>query len=283
MTSGERDDRVLAPTRVVSAIVVLILLPAVVVLWGLPDRTDDLWSWTIEAQMTPIFMGSVYGAGAYFFTRVLFERQWHRVSAGVLSAAIFAALELIPTIAHYDKFNQGDAPTLAAIAFYGWVSVYIVSPVLVGVIWWLNQRTDPRTPEPGDPRVPAGVRAAARVVAAGSIGMALLMLAAPGTAADIWPWDLTPLTSRALGCMTAQLGVGALLLSFDERWSSWRILLQTVLVASALLLGGIARRWDDLDHSRPLTWAFVAGLIAMAVAIGLLYRTMAERRARVAV
>jgi len=114
VTSGDRDDRVLASTRVVSGIVVLILLPAVVVLWGLPDRTDDLWSWTIEAQMTPIFMGSVYGAGAYFFTRVLFERQWHRVSAGVLSAAIFAALELIPTIAHYDKFNQGDAPTLAA-------------------------------------------------------------------------------------------------------------------------------------------------------------------------
>ncbi|MBA2505320.1 MAG: hypothetical protein H0V29_05160 [Thermoleophilaceae bacterium] len=279
MNALERDDRVLSVTRIASAVIVVILLPALVVLWGMPDRTDELWSWTIKAQMTPIFMGSVYGAGAYFFTRVLFEDKWHRVSAGVLAAAVFAALALIPTIAHFDKFNQGDAPTLAAIAFYGWVSVYIVSPVLVGWLWWRNQRTDPGNPEPGDPLVPPPVRQAARVVAAGAFATALVLMLLPGTAADIWPWDLTPLTSRVLACMTAQLGVGAVLLSLDERWSSWRILLQTVLVASALLLGGIARRWDDLDHSRPLTWAFVAGLIGMAIAIALLYRRMSAAKA----
>ena len=43
---------------------------------------------------------------------------------------------LIATLIHWDRFNHGDAPALAAIAFYGWVIVYIVSPFAVVALWW---------------------------------------------------------------------------------------------------------------------------------------------------
>ncbi len=166
--AGARDDRVLPETRVASLIVTLILVPAVVILWGLPARTAELWAWWITPDLTPVFMGSAYGAGAYFFARVCGARRWHPASAGVLGAAVFAILMLIVTLVHWDRLNHGDAPPFAAVAFYGWVGVYVIAPALVGVPWLRNRRTDLRARAPGEPLVPLAIRRGARAFAAGA-------------------------------------------------------------------------------------------------------------------
>jgi peptidoglycan/LPS O-acetylase OafA/YrhL len=282
----ERDDHVLPAMRVAAVVVVAVLVPALIILWGLPTRTDDLWAWTIAAPLTPIFMGAGYGAGAYFFLRVYRTRRWHEVSVGVLSAAVFALLMLITTLVHFDKFNQGkahdglpDPPVLATVAYYGWTIVYILSPWVVGWLWWRNQRRDPRVPEDGEPLVPADVRVAARVIAIGALIGAAAMLFSPGTVIDNWGWGFTELTARVLGCFTAQVGTGFLLLSFDPRWSSWKVLVQTFLIAVALLLVGAIREWDTFLEDRPMQWAYLAGLVGGAVALLALYRSMERSRA----
>lgn len=275
---ADDDDRILPATHWASLAIVLILIPALVILWGFPDRTGDLWAWSFRPDMTPIFMGSGYGAGAYFFWRVFRSDRWHPASAGVLSAAAFALLMLIVTLVHWEKFNHGHAPFVAAVVFFGWVGVYIVSPVAVGWLWLVNQRRDPRTPEPGDPVVPPAARGAALAVAVGAIAAGATFLVSPSTMIDVWPWDLTPLTGRVIACFTVQVGLGALLLSRDPRWSSWRLLLQTVLVAVALLAVGTARAWGDFDSSDAATWLFVGSLAGLAFAIVVLYRSMAGRR-----
>ena len=279
-----RDDHVMPAMRVAAVVVVAVLVPALIILWGLPTRTGDLWAWTIKAPLTPIFMGAGYGAGAYFFLRVYRTQRWHEVSVGVLSAAFFALLMLITTILHWDKFNQGrahdglpDPPALATIAYYGWTIVYILSPFVVGWLWWRNQQLDPRTPEDGEALVPANVRLVARVVAVGALGAAAVILVAPSVAIDNWGWTLTELTARVLACFTAQVGMGFLLLSLDARWSSWRVLVQTVLIAVTLILIGVIRQWDTFLPDRPMKWLFVAGLVAGAGALLALYRSL-ERR-----
>lgn len=272
--TAARDDSVTPAMRVAAVVVVAVLVPALVILWGLPGDTADLWAWTIHPDLTPIFMGAGYGAGAYFFYRVYRARRWHEVSVGVISAAVFALLMLLTTIAHYDKFNHGDAPALAAIAFYGWTSVYILSPWVVGWLWWRNQATDPRAPEPGEALVPEPVRLAARVAAVCALACAAVVLIAPSVAQDNWGWTLTPLTARVIGCFTAQVGTGFLLLSLDARWSSWRVLVQTFLIAVALLLVGALRAWDAFDTSNILTWLYLAGLVGGALALLALYRSM---------
>ena len=113
----------------------IILVPAAIVLWLRPGSTADEWSWAIKPSLSAIFLGSGYAAGAYFFMRTFLAYRWPPSSAGVFGAAFFAALMLIATLLHWDKFNHGDAPTVAAIAFYGWVSVYILSPFAVGALW----------------------------------------------------------------------------------------------------------------------------------------------------
>ena len=278
--ASAHDDRVLPETRWAALAVVFILLPALVVLWGLPHDTRDLWNWEIHPAMTPIFMGSGYGAGAYFFFRVFRTRRWHTVSAGVLSAAVFAALELIVTIGHWNEFHKGDAEVLGAIAYYGWVSVYIVSPFAVGWLWWRNQHTDPRQPEPGDPLVPRPTRLMAAAVGIGAVAAGAVFLLSPTTAIEVWPWTLKPLAARIIACFMIQVGVGALLLSRDERWSAWRVLLETFLLASVLLLIGAARQSGDFLESRPSTWIFLAGLVGLTAAVVVLYVRMSRGTTR---
>lgn len=249
-------------------------MPAFVILWVTPGDTAEKWSWTITPDLTPIFLGAGYGAGAYFFGRTFLAKRWHPSRAGVFSASVFAALMLIATLIHWDKFNHGDAPWAAAAAFYGWTIVYILSPLVVMWVWWRNQKTDPGTPETNDPIVPEIVRRGAQLFAAGAILAASVFFIAPSVAMDIWPWELTPLTARVMASFMAQVGTGALLLSLEQRWSGWRLLVQTFFFATALLLLGALRASGDFDQDNPMTWLYLGGLITTDIALLVLYLKM---------
>jgi hypothetical protein len=277
--TDDRDGRILRATHWASLVVFLILVPALVILWGLPARTADAWAWTIKPDLTPIFLGAGYGAGAYFFLRTFLSRQYHPSAAGIFGAAFFAALMLIATIIHWDRFNHGDAPLIGAMVFYGWVGVYAVSPFVVLALWWRNRRTDAGEPAPGEAIVPPVVRRTAQVVGGGALVAAAVFFLAPEQAIDVWPWALTPLTSRVLGSFTAQVGVGALLLSLDRRWSAWKLIVQTFFVATALLLVGAVRAWSDFDTGNVVTYLYLGGLVAGDVALLLLYRGMTRQEA----
>ena len=276
ITEG-RDGRLLPATRWASLVIFAILVPALVILWGLPSRTADAWSWTIKPDLTPIFLGAGYGAGAYFFLRTFLAKRFPPSSAGIFGAAFFAALMLVATLIHWDKFNHGDAPPIGALVFYGWVGVYIVSPFVVFGLWLANRRTDSGNAAPGEPIVPVGARRAAQAVAAGAFVAGAVLFLAPEQAMDIWPWQLTPLTSRVLGSFTAQVGVGALLLSLDRRWGAWKLIVETFFVATALLLVGAIRAWDDFDRDNLMTFVYVGGLAAADLALLLLYRGMSRQ------
>jgi predicted small integral membrane protein len=275
-----KDGRILPATHWASLVVFAILVPALVILWGIPDRTEDAWAWTIQPDLTPIFLGAGYGAGAYFFLRTFLSDQFHPSAAGIFGAAFFASFMLIATLIHWDKFNHGDAPLIGALVFYGWVAVYIISPFVVLGLWWTNRRTDSGEPAPGEAIVPLWVRRVAQVAAAGAFLGAAVFYLAPDEAIDVWPWDLTPLTSRVIGSFTAQVGVGALLISLDRRWSAWKLIVETFFVATALLLIGAIRAWDDFDTDNTLTYLYLGGLVTADIALLFLYRSMSREEER---
>jgi hypothetical protein len=278
MTVAE-DDRVLPETRWAALVVFIILVPAVIVLWGTPGETADRWAWTIKPDLTPIFVGAGYGSGAYFFWRTFRATRWHPSSAGVLGASVFATLMLIATVIHWDRLNHGDAPFLAAFAFWGWTIVYIVSPLAVFALWWRNRATDPREPGPAEPLLSPAVLLAARAFALIALVAATIFFLSPTTAIEIWPWELTPLTARVVASFTAQVGVGALVLSFDRRWSTWRLIVQTFFVATVFLLVGAARAWAEFHEDDFTTYVYIGGLVAADLALLILY-VRVERQAR---
>ena len=268
-------DRILPLTRWTFLVFAVILVSAVIILWGTPGETPDRWAWTIEPDLTPIFMGSVYAAGAYVFFRLFGSDVWHPYAAVLIGAIVLTALLLATTLIHFERFNQGDGPLPADIAFYGWVGIYAGAPFWIAFLYVRNRGQDPGDVGEGV-RVPDGVRKGAAVVGVVAGAVATLFLLWPDAAIDIWPWDLTPLTARVIASYVATIAALGLVLSRDGRWSSWRVIVQTLLVFAVLLLIGAARASGDFDDG-PATWVYLVAVAGGAIALALFYRSMDSR------
>ena len=277
--AARRDDRILPATRWTFLVFALILVSAVIILWGTPGRTAERWAWTIEPEMTPIFMGSVYVAGAFVFFRLFFAKEWHPYSAVLIGAVVLTSLLLITTLVHFDRFNHGDGPLPADIAFYGWVGIYALAPFWIAALYARNRHHDPGLTG-AEPLVSGSVRRAAAVGGGVGLLVAALFLLWPDGIIDVWPWTLTPLTARVLGSYVATIGTLGLVLSRDPRWSSWKLIAETLLVFGAFLFVGALRAFDDFDTGNVLTWLFLA-LPLLAGAALLWFRRSMEVQARV--
>jgi hypothetical protein len=261
-----KDDRVLRGTRVLGAVIVPFLLVAFSLIYLFPGDTAHWFAWTIKPQMTPLIMGAGYIAGGYFFLRVVTASHWHRVHLGFLPITAFTIFMAIATFSHLDRFDKDH------VAFWIWVVLYVVTPVLVPLTWLRNRATDPGTVEADDRYVPPRVRAAVGGVGAAQSTVAAALLLSPSTMIDIWPWTLTPLTAQVLGGWFALPGVVAIMMALDGRWSAIRITLESQALGIALILLGVIRAWSDFDTSNAVTYVFVggisfllAGLVALVV------------------
>ncbi len=109
--------------------IVPFLLVAFALLYFFPDDTRHWFAWDVQPTITPLIMGAGYVAGAYFFVRVALETRWHRVQVGFLPVTAFTLFMAIGTFNHLDRFAT------AHVAFWIWVGLYVVTPVLVPLAW----------------------------------------------------------------------------------------------------------------------------------------------------
>src|SRR4051794_37471952 len=211
-----RDDRVLPLTRVVSVVIIPFLVLAFVVLFFWPQDTGRLFAWPIAPPLTAMLLASVYLGGAYFFVRAARAQRWHTVKGGFPPVATFATLLGIATALHWGKFTH------SAVAFWLWAGLYFTTPFLIAAVWVLNRRYEDPTP------VDDVAVSEPTALVIGSIGvlaalMSLFLFGFPRAAIGLWPWLLTPLTARVMGGIFA-LGIAAIGVFVDRRWSAMRIL-----------------------------------------------------------
>jgi hypothetical protein len=272
--ASTRDDRILVVSRIMAAAVIVVLVLAWVTLFLLPDQTDHRFAWTITPTMTAMLMGASYGSAAYFYTRLLLGRKWHHFGLGLLPTTVFTWLLLIATVLHWDRFHHGTFPFLL------WWWIYLITPIAVPAVWLANRRYDPRTPAPGDRPYPRWLRAA--MFAAGGVmcAIAAWMFLDPDHAIAVWPWALTPLTSRGIAAFVAIPAVAWVGIAIDGRWSGAKRTIETLAIGLVLLLVAVVRAWDQFDHGSGLTYAYGIGTAGTLGAVVALYLWM-ERRGRV--
>jgi hypothetical protein len=264
-------DRILPATKILSAVIIPFLVVAFVLLyfWPSPDDTGRLFAWRIVPEFTAMMLASVYLGGSYFFVRVITGKEWHSVAGGFVPVGIFASLMGVATLLHWDRFVHGN------VAFWLWAGLYMTTPFLVFAVWLINRR-EAVPPSPDDLFI-----GALAVPVIGGMGIAaaatsLFLFVFPQTAIAVWPWTLTELTSRTMGAIFA-LGIGAVGIFFDRRWSSARILLQVAGFMLVLIFISVLRSIGDFDTTRPLTWALAAGLVGMSAGLAILYAQMTAR------
>jgi hypothetical protein len=176
------------------------------------------------------------------------------------------------TLLHWDRFHQGT------LLFWGWLLVYILTPLLVPFLYFRNRRRDPG-PQPADRLVPPQVRPVLLAVGAFYVALGVVMFFAPTALADVWPWRLTPLVSRVMGGWLLLFGVGAALAWVEPRWSAFKPLVIDASAWLALLLVGSLLHTADFDFSKPTAALWFVGIAgALAGTIG--YYLFNERSAR---
>src|SRR5205085_883402 len=77
-------------------------------------------------------------------------------------------------------------------------------------------------------------------IGAGATGWDAFLYLAPTRAMRIWPWAITPLTSRVLGTVFL-LGIVAVGVLLDARWSTARLMVRVRVVMMAGILVAAAR------------------------------------------
>ncbi len=237
-----------------------------------PDDTARLFAWPITPPLTAMLLGSAYLGGAYFFTRVVFERRWHRVTLGFPAVAAFASLLGIATALHWERFTHGHA------SFVAWAALYYTTPFLVAAVWLYNRRRDPgRSEGSRDALITPGASRTVAGVGLGTTALAVLMFARPQLLAEVWPWPIAPLTGRVLASLFALQGIIAIGISLDRRWSAARIMAQTALVMLTSVAVSFARDWGSVDTGRPGAWPLVGGLTALIAAWAGFYVAMQRR------
>jgi hypothetical protein len=260
-------------TRIVAACVVPFLVISFLALYLKPELSGEHFTWKVAPKFTAFWMGTGYIGGAWFFFNVARARRWHEVALGFLPVTAFVWLMLVATVLHWDRFDVHHLP------FQLWLILYVVTPLLVPLLWLWNRRRDPREVESGATVVPGPARAAMGLIGVVLVATALWMFVFPPAAIAVWAWKLTPLTARVMGGWLALSGVGGLVLAFEPRWSAWRILIQSMLVWLALLTIGVLRAWNEFDLSRPSIVVVIA-VPGSLLGLGAMYVALDRRRSR---
>jgi hypothetical protein len=243
---------------------VLVFL-AGVQLFVFPERTSEFFAWTIDPPLTAAFLGAAYWSSVGFEAVAARQRRWVDARIAVPTVFVFTVLTLVVTLVHLDLFHLGDEFELRTQAVtWVWLAIYSVVPVLMVVLLITQARvagTDPPPRHP--PPVWLSGLVGAQAVLLGTVGFVLLI--APGQAGEIWPWDLTPLTARAIGAWLLSLGVAAGHALWERDIHRMRPAVVAYL-AFGLLQGLVLARYPDtLDWTAPTSYIYVAFLISALV------------------
>lgn len=264
MPGMTKHNHIYPLTRAVAFFIIPFLVAAFIILYILVlygEGTAQRFAWDIPSRLTTSFMGAGYLGGAYFFLRAGLEREWHRISAGFLPVAAYTLFMLLATFLHWDTFDPNHWPFLV------WLALYIITPLLIPLIWWRNHKDDPQTIAVNDRQVPEGVRRGMMIAGAVILLAAVLLFISPTVAIGIWPWELTPLTARVMAGWQALLGVGALTLARDPRWSAWIIPLQSILLWQLLVLLALVLHRNEFGVLGLVNWFVLYTLGGIAALI----------------
>lgn len=259
MTSTTSEDRILLITRLLAVLVIPFLVAAFLILFVFPGRTEQLFAWKLQPQMSAMMLGATYLTGVFFFSTVLLSRHWRQVRAGFLPVTTFAAVMGIATILHWDRFNHEH------LAFWIWAVLYFTTPFIVPLVWYINQRAVGEGGDAAGPRLPILIRGMIALVGVAGILVALISLFQPDWLIAIWPWKLSALTTRVAGAQFALSGVFAVIVLLDPAWNSLRVFLRSQLASPVFYLIAVVASQSDFNWANPLAWLFAANVAVLFV------------------
>jgi hypothetical protein len=179
----------------------------------------------------------------------------------VLPVLAIAVALLVITLVHLDRF---DMDSLFGVF---WLCAYVAAPPLLVAGIALERRRTPPGRSPAPIPLGSGLRTALAIEGATMLAVSAVMLLAPDTAADFWPWALSALTSRALGAFVLGVALVALLVAREPGIELVAGTAAALVALAGLQLLAVALHTPDLGDDGFATGAYL-GFVAIVGATG---------------
>jgi hypothetical protein len=242
--------------------VFLVLIPFTAIFGPLlvfdPGSTAQYWSWHISPPMSAVWVGAGYTFGACAITTMLVLNRWRTSIIAIVATMPFSVAMLLATLLHLDRFATGT------VRFGVWMTIYVLLPVGLVVIYLRGRRADPGV-QSGDRLVPRWIGRVGAVVGGVVIAVGLVLFVAPTATGGLWPWPLTPLMAQVVAGWLFFFGTGAAMLGVERRFLAIRAFLPSVVVWSSVL--GVAGLFHRSDFTRgPVATAAYFTIVVLVAA-----------------
>ncbi len=244
---------------VMTAVLPLLFI-AGIQLFVFAEQTETYFAWTIALPLTAAFMGAGYWSAMVNAYMVMRQPEWSRIRTSIAASLAATGMLGIMTFLHLDKFHLASPALLTRFVTWVWIAVYVVtSPVFL--ITWIVQARRPEGEARAARPLPGWTRAGFAIQAGATLILGLALFIAPSHMIPSWPWDLTPLTARAVGTWLSAYGLACLAVFRENNASHGAGTTFSLLAFCVLQIVVLLRYLSSLDWARPLTWFYVALLL----------------------
>ena len=187
---------------------VLVLL-AGIQLFVFTGQTDHYFAFTITNPLAATFLGASYWAAVAIEALAARQALWANARIAAPAVLVFTVLTLAVTLTHLGQLHLGDRfPAGTQLVTVAWIAIYLLVPALM-LILLVRQARTPGADPPRLAGLPSWLYVLLGAQAIILLGLGIALLAAPGQAASLWPWKLTPMLAEATGAWLISLGVAA--------------------------------------------------------------------------
>jgi hypothetical protein len=243
-----------------------LVLLAGIQLFVFTGDTARFFAFTIANPLAAAFLGAAYWAAVPIEALAGRQARWANARIAVPAVLVFTVLTLTVTLTHLGQFHLGARfPAGTQIVTVAWIVIYVLVPALMVILLAVQART-PGADSPRSADLPAWLYVMLALQAAVLLGLGMALFAAPGAAAPIWPWKLTPMMAQATGAWLISLGVaaGQALLERDAR--RLRPAAAGYILLAVLLFIALARYPDQFEWRSASGIAYLIFLLTMLLA-----------------
>ena len=274
-TSDALIKPVIPFTRLTFALSAALAFIAGIQLYVLSDYTKTFFAWTIAAPLSAAFVGASYWAGALLLVLALRERALANIRIALAAVVAFVPLMVLTTFLHLDRFHLARVEFNPRLAAWAWMIVYVTVPFIL-VAMLVFQLRAPGGDPPRTAEVSPAMRWLIGANAAIALVLGLALFALPQAMAPLWPWPLTPLTSRTIGSGFVAVAAGSFQFLRESDWERTRIGTVPYMLVGALHLLALLRYPATVDWNRAGSWLYLAFMVA--VLLGGVYSVIVARK-----
>lgn len=245
------------PMRLVLAFVAANALAAAASLMLFPADSGAGFFWELTPPISAAMFGALYLVSGLLVARAALVGLWEPARFLAPMVVAFSAAMLLATFLHLDRFDGGEK-------LLYWLAVYAVA-LIAGISFYYRHERGGASWKVAGRRTTPAARSAALATGVLAAAFVAVGYASPGLVAGLWPWELTPLTTRAFLSWVGAFAVGLLWVAYDPDRGRTRPVAHMLAVTAALLGAMLLLHRQDLGPEPVGAWLFGAGVAGIGL------------------